>query len=715
MLPERGWARRHWRGLAFIAGVIAAGTLFNSWLATCGFVGCPTAAEIQAYSPTEGGRILDRNGSALGQMSAVQRVNVTLDQVPQHVRDAFLATEDRRFYEHNGIDVRGFFRALARNVSAMGVREGFSTITMQVARNTFLGDRFHYTNRSFEKKLLELRITGLLERHLSKDRIFELYLNAVYLGNGTYGVEATSRDLFGRSVEHVTPDEGAMLAALPKGPSSYTPRRSVERALARRNLVLTLMEQEGHLTPEDAERYRAEPLDLAEPDRSRSRFGNSFALDAVRAFVDSVLGGNVARLPDLVVHTTLDARSQQAAERAVARQAVAIQRRLGSTAGEQVQGAMVVLSPKDGDVLALVGGREYVRRGFNRALSAHRQPGSAFKPFVYAAALDRGFTTASLVDDSPVSVESGGRTWQPANSDGKYMGKVTLRSALSRSSNAAAVRLTLALGEQRVVQAARNNGIESRLAAVPSIALGALEVTPLELVTAYAPFANGGIRVQSHMVERIETADGRVLWQWRDRQWRAMDEEDAFLLTSMLQSVVDEGTASTLRARGVRGPVAGKTGTTNDNSDVWFVGYTPTMVAGVWFGFDKPRSLGRGAVGGTLAAPAWAEFYREAWARHDDGNGWSQPEGVVRRWIDPANGLLADDWCADGQYEWFREGTQPTAMSDCWYWGYDFMTTDEYGREWYREIRDRLRDVFRIPADQHERSAPRRPLAQRPR
>src|SRR5690606_18349736 len=193
------------------------------------------------------------------------------------------------------------------------------------------------------------------------------------------------------------------------------------------------------------------------------------------------------------------------------------------------------------------------------------------------------------------------------------------------------------------------------------------------------------------------------------------DEEDAFLLTSMLQSVADEGTASTLRARGVRGPVAGKTGTTNDNSDVWFVGYTPTMVAGVWFGFDKPRSLGRGAVGGTLAAPAWAEFYREAWARHDDGNGWSQPEGVVRRWIDPANGLLADDWCADGQYEWFREGTQPTAMSDCWYWGYDFMTTDEYGREWYREIRDRLRDVFRMPADPHGRSAPRRPLAQRPR
>src|SRR5690606_35510162 len=213
--------------------------------------------------------------------------------------------EDRRFYDHSGIDRRGFVRASVRNIMALGVRDGISTITMHVARNTFFVDRIHYSNRTFEKNPLESLITGIMEPTLTKERIFELYLNAVYLGNGTYGVEATSRDLFGRSVEHVTPDEGAMLAALPKGPSSYTPRRSAERALSRRNLVLTLMEQEGHLTTEDADKYRAEPLDIEEPDRTRSRYGNSFALDAVRTFVDSVLDGNVARLPDLVVYTTL--------------------------------------------------------------------------------------------------------------------------------------------------------------------------------------------------------------------------------------------------------------------------------------------------------------------------------------------------------------------------------------------------------------------------
>lgn len=696
-LPEPGWLRRSWRPLGVISLLVASVATFEVWLGTCGFAGCPTAAEIRAYEPTEGGRILDRAGNELGQLRPIQRINVPLASVPEHVRHAFLATEDRRFYEHDGVDPRGVLRATVRNITALGVREGFSTISMQVARNTFLAERFHYSDRSLRKKLLELRVAGLLERNLTKDRIFELYLNAVYLGNGTYGVEAAARDLFGRSVEHLTPDEGAMLAALPKGPSSYTPRRSLERAKARRDLVLGLMAREGYLTPEDAERYRQRPLEVAPPDRNARRYGNSFALDAVRQLVDSLTGGNLAKYPDLVVHTTIDAAAQRAAERAVARQAAVIQRRVGQARTEQVQGAFVALSPADGDVLALVGGREYVRRGFNRALAARRQPGSAFKPFVYAAALERGFTPASLVEDAPVEVVRDGRVWRPANADGRYLGAVTLRRALARSSNTAAVRITQAVGEQRVVQTARRNGVASRLEPVPSIALGSLEVTPIELVAAYAPFANGGIRVEPHLIERIETKDGRVLWQHRDRPVRVMDERDAFLLTSMLQSVVDEGTATVLRARGVRGPVAGKTGTTNDGTDVWFVGYTPTVVAGVWFGFDTPRSLGRGAAGGSLAAPAWAEFYREAWARHDDGDGWPVPDGIVRRVVDPSTGLLADDWCPERRVEWFKEGTEPTELSDCWYWETPYETGDDRGGNWLRDFRNRLRDVFRIP------------------
>ena len=707
-LPEPGWFRARWRGLALVGALVAAGAAFDGWLFSCGFAGCPTAEEIRAYRPTEGGRILDRSGNEIGQLKPIQRVNVSLGQVPQHVREAFLATEDRRFYEHHGIDLRGVARAVVRNAGALGVREGFSTISMQVARNTFLAERFHYSDRSLRKKLLELRVSGLLERHLSKDEIFELYLNAVYLGNGTYGVEAASRDLFGRSVEHVTPDEGALLAALPKGPSSYTPRRSMERAKQRRDLVLALMAREGYLTEEEAKSFAERPLEVEKPSSASRRYGNSYPLDMARAFVDSLLGRDLAALPDLVVHTTIDATAQRAAERAVARQAAAIQRRVPNARGNDVQGAFVAISPEDGGILALVGGREHVRQGFNRAVAAHRQPGSAFKPFVYAAALERGYTTASMVEDEPVSIEQNGRIWQPANADGRYLGSMTFREALARSSNAAAVRITRAVGEQRVAETARRNGITSKLTPVPSIALGSLEVTPLELVSAYAPFANGGMRVEPHLVEKVETVDGRVLWQRSAEQVRVMDPRDAFLITSMLQSVVDEGTARSIRASGVRGPVAGKTGTTNDGTDVWFVGYTPSLVAGAWFGFDTPRSLGRGAAGGSLAAPAWSEFYREAWVRHDRGAEWSVPDGLVRRFVDSNSGLLADEWCSEGRYEWFREGTEPTRTSECWYWNTDCSSGDESGTSgWFREFRSRLRDVFRI-------NRPRQPEAPEP-
>jgi len=498
-------------------------------------------------------------------------------------------------------------------------------------------------------------------------------------------------------VEHLSPDEGALLAALPKGPSSYTPRRSMERAKSRRDLVLSLMAREGYLTQEQAREYAERPLEVEKPSSASRRYGNSYPLEMARALVDSLIGDDQAMLPDLVVHTTIDAAAQRAAQRAVARQAAVIQRRIGGAAGDGVQGAFVALSPEDGGIVAVVGGREYVRGSFNRAVDAHRQPGSAFKPFVYAAALERGYTTASLVEDAPISIEQNGRIWQPANADGRYVGSMTLREALTRSSNTAAVRVSRAVGEQNVVEMARRNGIDSRLTPVPSIALGALEVTPLELVAAYAPFANGGMRIEPHLIERIETVDGKVLWEHREETLRVMDSRDAYLLTSMLESVVDEGTARSIRSAGVRGPVAGKTGTTNDGTDVWFVGYTPSIVAGAWFGFDTPRSLGRGAGGGSMAAPAWSEFYRTAWVRNDRGAEFEMPDGLVRRFVDTNSGLLADEWCSDGRYEWFREGTEPTRSSDCWYWSTDFVGGDESGNSgWFREFQSRLRDVFRI-------------------
>ena len=667
-VPARRWLRTHWPWLtALLLAIVGVGAV-DVWLGTCGFNGCPTLGEIRGFRPPEGGKILDRQGRLIGRLTVIRRVNVPLESVPRYVRDAFLATEDRRFYEHNGLDWRGFIRAGLRNVTALGVREGFSTITMQVARNTFIAEHFVGT-RTMRRKLMELRLSRLIEKSLTKDQILALYLNVIYLGNGVYGVEAASRDLFGKSVKDVTIAEGAMLAALPKGPTAYTPRNNRKRALARRDLVLGLMKREGYLDDIGLVAARAEPLRVAAKEWRPPQPDDSYALDAVRSVVDSVeamLKEPEATTSDYVVYTTLDLGAQRAADRAVRRRAAAIQQEARYWAGRNagtIEGAMIALDPRTGDIRALVGGRQYERGSFDRALSAHRQPGSAFKPFVYAAALAAGFTPASLVDDEPVEVEQDGRIWTPANYGDEYLGRVTMRRALMKSSNAATVRVSRAVGEQRVVQTAHRNGITSPLSPVPAIARGALEVTPIELVTAYAPFANGGLRVRPRLVRRIERADGSVLWaQDNATPVAVMDPRDAYQLTSMLRSVVDRGTGTAIRVGGVTQPVAGKTGTTNNGADVWFVGYTKSLVAGFWFGYDAPRSIAGDASGGRLAAPAWAEFYQQGWNDRSNDTEWTPPPGMVVRVIDAETGMLAGDWCPLTQREWFKPGTEPTEV-----------------------------------------------------
>lgn len=692
--PPRVWLRRHRRAVVGVSALVLGAAAFDAWVVTCGFAGCPTPAAIRAFRPPEGGRVLDRNGRLIGRLAPVRRVNVPLARVPAHVRQAFIATEDRRFYAHAGIDWRGFARAAWRNVTALGVREGFSTITMQVARNTFIAEH-RALDRSLGRKLLELRLARLLERNLTKDEILERYLNVIYLGNGVYGVEGASRDLFGKGVEDVTIAEGALLAALPKGPSAYTPRRNPARALARRDLVLGLMRDAGYLDDIGVVAARAERLAIARREWSPPQPNESFALDAVRSTVDSVLRSAGERMSELTVYTTLDLTAQREAERAVRVHADRIAREASwergrDDASAELQGAMVALDPRTGDIRALVGARRYERGSFNRALAARRQPGSAFKPFVYAAALTAGFTPATIVDDEPISIETGNDVWTPANYGDEYRGRVTLRQALAQSANAATVRVSRAVGESRVVDVAHRNGISSHLQVVPSIALGAVEVTPLELVTAYAPFANGGLRVTPRLVRRIERSDGSLLWATPVTTTPVMDPRDAFQLTSMLRSVVDEGTGRAVRAAGITGPVAGKTGTTNNGSDVWFVGYTPTLVAGFWFGYDTPRSLGDGANGGRFAAPAWADFYRRGWRERENGAAWKAPDGLISRDIDPATGMLAEEWCETRRREWFKPGTEPTEYScesarddDAWVSGFE------------RAIGDRIAEVFR--------------------
>jgi len=661
--PAGRWLRKHWLVTVLATGV-ALLVLATAYGTTCGFSGCPSTASIQSFRPREGSPVLDRTGVAIGRLDYVRRINVPLERVPRHVRAAFIAVEDRRFYSHNGVDWRSVFRAAFRNIRRLGVAEGFSTITMQVVRNAFIPELAG--ERSVRRKLIEISLARRLEQSLTKQQILELYLNVIYMGSGVYGVEAASRDLFGKSVERLTVAEAATLAALPKGPTSYNPRRNPARAKSRRDLVINLMAAEGFLQPAQAERARGQPLRV----QAKGWYPNVNelqALDPVRAVVDSILGDRADALGDVVVRTTIDARAQRAAERAVRSRAAQIERNAEAEERRQgaVEGAMVAIDARTGAVRAIVGGTKYERGGFNRALSARRQPGSAFKPFVYAAALGAGLTPAQVIEDYPVALETEtGELWEPENFGGEYAGPVTLRRALMLSANAATVRLAEQVGRGRVINAARRAGISSPLPAVPALALGAAEVTPLELVAAYAPFANGGMRVRTSLIERIDHPDGTPVWRPDSTEpLRAFDERDAFQVTAMMRAVVDHGTGFEVRRLGVRGAIAGKTGTTNEGNDVWFVGFTPGLVAGFWFGYDTPQSLGWGASGGRLAAPAWVDFYRNGWRERGD-TGWVAPPGLVARYIDSFNGELANEYCPVAHREWFRIGSEPRQVCD---------------------------------------------------
>ncbi len=654
-----GASRLHWPWLSLLFLACAGLIAFDAWLATCGFYGCPSRADIRAFHPSEGGNVYDRDGRLLGHLENVRRVNVPLSSVPPNVRNAFVATEDRRFYQHNGLDWHGVLRAVARNFSSGGIRQGFSTITMQVAHNSFLQDRYH--GRSLRRKLVELRISRLLESQLTKDQILEHYLNVIYLGNGVNGIEAASKDLFGKDANQLTLPEAALLAGLPKAPSSYTPRRNPTRAVQRRNVVLTLMADQGYISKSQAQVAERTPLRIADTEWRPSITQEPSALDAVRALVDSVLP-DVLKEGDVNVYTTVDYTLQRAADRTMLKHFASITAETRDTYGhvpDDVQGALVSMDPANGDIRALVPGRRTQRGGFNRAFYARRQPGSAFKPFVYAAALSAGYKTSEDVDDDPVEVDIGRTVWQPANYNKEYNGRITFARALMLSANAATVRVSRAIGERAVIAAARKNGIVSPLTPVPAIALGAEGVTPLELVTSYAPFANGGNRVTPRLVTRIEAPDGTLLWtQESAATIPAMDPRDAYELTEMLEGVVNYGTGKGIRDYGIKGPIGGKTGTTNDGNDVWFVGYTPTLVQGVWFGYDMPQQIAVDASGGRLAAPAWAEIYQAGW-REPRGGDFAVPAGMESAIVDPTTGQLATPWCPVRTTQWFRVGAAP--------------------------------------------------------
>lgn len=656
--------------------LLPVGVVVGVWMAEpdCQDTGCPSLDALEAYRPPEPPHLYDRSGTLVGHLSGPRRMVVDLEDVPAWIRDGFVAVEDRRFWEHDGVDLRGGLRALAANLKAGGIEEGASTITMQLVRNVFGDEVLGYS--LWRRKLTEIAMARKVEDRLSKTEILEVYLNQIYLGDGVYGVESAARHYFGKPVSRVTLGEAALIVGLAKNPEGYNPRRNVERARARRDVVLDVFVREGVVAGEEAApvldeevRVTPTPADWGE---------NAYYFAAVRRELRRLIPEPRER-SGLRVHTGLDPALQNAAAASLRSQIEAVEAgqygayghpRPGSDDGEAgrdgtspyLQGMVVALDARSGEVRAVVGGRDYARSEFDRAFLAQRQPGSSFKPILYSAALADGLRLSDIVPTTPVTLrQASGPVWEPR--EGGDEEALSVRDALALSSNSAAVRVGQAVGIEAVARQAGRLGITTPIPSYPSIFLGAADVIPAELTAAYAAFANGGVRVEPHLITRIEDPEGQVLWRAETRGTRAVDPGVAFLMVDALRDVVDRGTGWRVREAGFRGPAAGKTGTTDESRDVWFVGMTPDLVAGVWLGFDRPRTIVPGASGGRLAAPVWGRMMREAGADRLEG-AWHPPAGVVTARVDRETGYLATDACPEELVgpEYFLAGTEPVAQ-----------------------------------------------------
>ena len=617
--------------------------------------------------PLQSSLVLARDGSLIGEIGKEWRTSVSISALPKYLGQAFVAIEDRRFYQHDGVDIVGIASAIKDNL--LGGSRGASTITQQLVGNMH-PDIIDRTDRSLSRKLREQSAAREMEKHYTKSQILEAYLNQISFGRGLYGVEAAARHYFGKPASRLSVAESASLAALPKGPATYDPVKYPDRNRNRRDAIIALMQDQRFITADQARAARAEPLRTA-PNLGMSVSAPYF-VDAVRSRVER--SGVPVGAGGYIIHTTLDPALQREATVALIEGTASVEARPGyrhATYAKRVrgstdylQGAVVAIDPATGDVRALVGGRNYQDSPFDRAVNAVRQPGSTFKPIVYARALIDSLPPNAMVADEPLEIAYDGQVYRPKNADGEFLGQITLRMALAKSRNPVAVRLWQRSGADSVIALARRMGLSAPIAPYPSSAIGASAVRPLEMVAAFTAFANLGASVEPRLVLRVDDPVGRTVYAQAVRMLpAAMDSNVAFVAREMMREAVESGTAASVRRYiPAQIPVAGKTGTTDDNTDVWFIGLTPQLVAGVWLGFDRPKSITAGAAGGTLAAPIFGQMLAR-WGGLS-AEGWGQPSGVIRAEIDRTTGALSEPETPIERraVEYFVAGTEPAAL-----------------------------------------------------
>jgi penicillin-binding protein 1A len=667
----------------FFMSAFVVGFAYASWAMVCRAGRCPPVEALDGYEPRQTSKIFAADGRYITEIGLERRTLVRFDSIPPLVRDAFVVVEDKRFYKHAGIDWPRVPAAILVDIKNGNFKEGFSTITMQLARNIF-PERIS-RDKSPVRKLKEVKVARAIEARYSKNRILELYLNQIYLGNGAYGIATAAKRYFGKTLSQLNLAELATLAALPKGPERYNPRTFPDRAIQRRNLVIGIMRDENLIDAAQAQEAQAYPLRLA----TRVETGEvaPYFIEWIRQQLDEKFGRQLYE-QGLKVYTTLDLDLQTAAERSMERQIRSIEggkygpfphtsyeKYIAQTNGNEdketpnspyLQGAFIAMDPRTGGVRALVGGRDFDDSKFDRAVQAVRQPGSTFKPFVYADAIQNGRPLSYVLDDSPLSMQmAGSSVWTPQNYDGTFVGRIPMRQALYQSRNVPTIKLGMELGIPSVIDEARRFGISTPIPGYPSILIGAADVIPIEIVAAYTTFATLGTRAQPLAIVRVEDQQGNDLWRPDPVTFSVMTPEESWLMVSMMKDVVRRGSAAGV-GTSFPYPAGGKTGTTNDGTDVWFIGYTSDLVAGVWMGFDKPQKIKANAAGGVLAAPAWATFMNEVYKRKPAPRDWPMPPSIITRQVDVTTNMLVTPYCPANVVasEFFIPGTDPISPCD---------------------------------------------------
>ncbi len=651
---KRSSSRRSILGIAVIAFLVlfvSAALAGSSFVYYALLQELPSIAALKDYRPSITTRVYADNNELIDEFFLEDRKVVKYEDIPKIVIQAFIAAEDSRFFQHGGFDTQSMFRAFFKNLQAGHIVQGGSTITQQVAKQLYLSPEKSYT-RKIKEALLALKI----EKYLTKEEIITLYLNHIYLGHGTYGIEAAAQGYFGKSAKELTLSEAATLAGLPKAPSAYSPYTHPDKSKQRHTYVLNRMFEDGYITAVEKDRALTARIRLRSI-KPKDKIAAYF-IENIRRYILEKYGGDVLYKEGLEVYTTLDVKMQTAARDAMERGLVEIEERQGYNKGE-LQGAFYAMKPQTGAVLAMVGGRSFQQSEFNRATQSRRQPGSAFKPIIYTAAFDKGMTPSTIIVDSPIAYpdpQQPDGMWNPQNFDRKFNGPTTLHNALIHSRNIISIKILEDIGLDYAISYAKNMGITSPLARNLSLALGTAGVTLQELVQAYGVLAYGGQRVQPFFIKKIVDRTGHVFEENKTSVEQVMDPRIAFMTTHVMQDVVESGTAQMIRRLGR--PVAGKTGTTDDNRDAWFLGFTPSLVAGAWVGFDQERAMGRLEVGGHAAAPIWLYFAQKAMVDLP-AEPFSVPEGIVFVKVNKKTGIPVKNAKSGFIYECFLEGTTP--------------------------------------------------------